>query len=44
MLFIYMAGATLLVSATTYQLIERPFLRLKHSRFLLIGKVREDVM
>lgn len=44
MLFIYMAGATLLVSAATYQLIERPFLRLKHSRFLLIGKVREDVM
>ena len=44
MLFIYMAGATLLVSATTYQLVEKPFLRLKRNRFLRIGQVREDAM
>ncbi|OOG63458.1 hypothetical protein B0E46_10735 [Rhodanobacter sp. B04] len=44
MLFIYIAGATLLVSATTYHLVEKPFLRLKQRRFLLIGQVREDAM
>ena len=44
MLFIYIAGATLLFSATTYELIEKPFLRLKHSKFLTIGRLREDVV
>lgn len=44
LLFIYMAGATLLVSATTYYLIEQPFLRLKRSKFLMIGRIREDAM
>ena len=44
MLFLYVAGATLLVSAITFHLIERPCMRLKHSRFLTIGRVREDAM
>jgi peptidoglycan/LPS O-acetylase OafA/YrhL len=44
MLFIYIVGASLLVSATTYHLIERPFLRLKRGKFLSIGQIREDVM
>lgn len=44
LLFIGIAGATLLLSATTYYLVERPFLRLKHSSYLKIGKVTEDAM
>lgn len=44
LLLIYVAGATLLVSATTYHLIEVPFLRFKHGKFLWLGSVREDAM
>ena len=43
-LFLVLAAITLLVSAITYTLIERPFLALKHQRFLTIGRVREDAM
>jgi len=39
-----LAAVTLLVSAITYKLIERPFLALKHQRFITIGRVREDAM
>jgi len=44
MLFVYMAGATLLVSKTTYHLIEKPFMRFKRSKLLFIGKIREEGM
>lgn len=44
LLFFGLGGLSLALSAMTYHLVERPFLRLKHSRFLMIGGVREDAM
>ncbi len=44
LLFVGLSTAILLVSALTHRWIERPFLRLKHGRFLHIGRIREDAM
>jgi len=43
-LFAGLVAITLAASATTYLLVEKPFLRLKHGRFLAIGRIREDAM
>jgi peptidoglycan/LPS O-acetylase OafA/YrhL len=44
LLFVTVAGLTLVASAMTYLLVEKPFLSLKHGQFLAIGRVREDAM
>jgi peptidoglycan/LPS O-acetylase OafA/YrhL len=44
LMLVGLSTVTLAVSALTYRWIERPFLALKHHRFLSIGRVREDAM